>query len=260
LLNLLSNAIKFTPAGGGVAVAVTSAAPAADPVAVRFEVRDTGIGMDPATVERIFERFTQADTSTTRRYGGTGLGLAISARLVQMMGGSLEVESAPGRGSVFHFTVPFRPVETAPSYPTGAERLEPQLNLRVLVVEDNPINQKILAAQLARLGCAGVIADDGERALVVLGQQSLPDVILMDCHMPRLDGWETTRRIRSWANDPDPRLRQAARLPIVALTAAALPEEQERCREAGMNEFLAKPVKLAELHRVLVAISQPSPP
>jgi len=256
ILNLLSNAIKFTPAGGSVRVAVTSAAPQANPVPVRFEVRDTGIGMEPATMERIFERFTQADTSTTRRYGGTGLGLAISSRLVQMMGGRLEVESAPGKGSVFHFTVSFRPVETAPEFPTASDRLEPQLSLRVLVVEDNTINQKILGAQLTRLGCSFSVAVDGERALAVLEHEALPDVILMDCHMPKLDGWETTRRIRGWAADPQEQLKKAAAIPVIALTAAALPEEQARCRDAGMNEFLAKPVKLAELHRVLVAISK----
>jgi len=256
ILNLLSNAIKFTPTGGSVRVAVTSPAPQANPIPVRFEVRDTGIGMEQATMDRIFERFTQADTSTTRRYGGTGLGLAISSRLVQMMGGRLEVESALGKGSVFYFTVSFRPVETAPEFPTAADRLEPQLSMRVLVVEDNTINQKILGAQLTRLGCPFSVAVDGERALSALEHEALPDVILMDCHMPKLDGWETTRRIRAWATSPQERLKKAAAIPVIALTAAALPEEQARCREAGMNEFLAKPVKLAELHRVLVAISK----
>jgi two-component system, sensor histidine kinase len=254
LLNLVSNAVKFTPAGGKVRVRVDSAEPGADPVAVRFEVRDTGIGMDAATIARIFDRFTQADTSTTRRYGGTGLGLAISSRLVEMMGGSIGVESAERQGSVFRFTIPLETVEEEPDNAAPREDLGIPLGFGILVVEDNAINQRILGAQLSRLGCTCSIVPDGERALESLRSGALPAAILMDCHMPRLDGWETTRRIRSWASDPDPRRSAAARIPIIALTAAALPEEQARCAEAGMNGFLAKPVKLAELHRALSAV------
>ena len=143
LLNLISNAVKFTPGGGRVDVSVTSGAPASNPLEVRFEVRDTGIGMDAATIRRIFDRFTQADSSTTRRYGGTGLGLAISSRLVGMMGGRLDVESTEGKGSLFHFTLSFPVLEKAPDLPAGLEHIEGSLDLRVLVVEDNPINQKI---------------------------------------------------------------------------------------------------------------------
>ena len=253
LLNLVSNAIKFTPAGGRVEVTVGSAEPRADPVPVRFEVRDTGIGMDAATVARIFDRFTQADSSTTRRYGGTGLGLAISSRLVEMMGGSIAVESAERKGSVFSFTIAMPVVTDEPDPGPSAAPLGPPLGLAVLVVEDNAINQRILAAQLGRLGCTFSIVADGQGALDALRAGPMPGVILMDCHMPRLDGWETTRRIRAWSADPDPRLRAVAALPVVALTAAALPEEQARCVAAGMNGFLAKPVRLAELHRALVA-------
>lgn len=252
LLNLLSNAIKFTPRGGRVQVAVTTTGlPTAEPALVRFEVRDNGIGMDAAALTRVFERFTQADSSTTRRFGGSGLGLAISSRLVQIMGGRLEVQSAPGQGSVFHFTVPLRLLPAAPDTLVTPARLETHLNLRVLVAEDNIVNQKIIGAQLTQLGCGFVIARDGEEALAALQQESLPDVILMDCHMPNLDGWEATRRIRSWAADPLGFRQRAAAIPIIALTAAALPEERARCTEAGMNDFLSKPMKLAELHRVL---------
>jgi two-component system, sensor histidine kinase len=258
LLNLVANAIKFTPAGGRVQVTVDSAAPHANPTLVRFEVRDTGIGMDDEAMARIFERFTQADSSTTRRFGGSGLGLAISWRLAQIMGGRLEVESAPGKGSVFHFTIPLRPVETAPALPTALAQLEASLNLTILVAEDNVVNQKIIAHQLRQLGCRHSVANDGEQALAALEHAPLPDIILMDCHMPNLDGWEATRRIRGWAADPNPLRQKASALPIIALTAAALPEERAHCVEAGMNDFLAKPMKLADLHRVLLRFSPAS--
>ncbi len=260
VLNLLSNAVKFTPPGGQVTITVDSTAPAARPTPIRFTVRDTGIGMDAATLTRIFERFTQADSSTTRRYGGSGLGLAISSRLVEMMGGRLEVESVVGRGSTFSFTVPLEPVTVAGPSAAATEPIATPLNLRVLLAEDNAVNRKILETQLRQLGCQSTFAVDGEAALAALETDPLPDVILMDCHMPRLDGWETTRRLRSWATDENPLRRQVSALPVVALTAAALPEERARCLAAGMNEFLSKPVKLAELHRALrlyVAVRSP---
>ncbi len=251
LLNLVANAVKFTPAGGRVQVTVATAAPLAEPVPVRFEVRDTGIGMDEAAISRIFERFTQADTSTTRRYGGTGLGLAISFRLAEMMGGRLEVASTPGQGSVFHFTLPLRPVLSAPAAPAAATKRAAHLNLHVLVVEDNEVNRKILGSQLTQLGCPFTLANDGQDALTVLQREPLPDVILMDCHMPNLDGWETTRRIRLGAESADPLRQKASKLPVIALTASAYPEERARCHDAGMNAFIAKPAKLAELQQVL---------
>jgi len=243
VLNLLANAIKFTPQEGRVHLTVAMASASAD--ALRFEVRDSGIGMDEAMLARIFERFTQADSSTTRRYGGSGLGLAISSRLVSMMGGRLEVESAPGKGSVFQFTLPLPRSEPPREVGTAApEPVRSDLKLRVLVAEDNAVNRKILATQLDHLGCRYVMSVDGEEALAALQAEPAPDVILMDCHMPKLDGWETTRRIRAMNG-------VTATLPIIALSAAALPEERARCAEAGMNDFLPKPVRLAELRAVL---------
>ncbi|MFI5357229.1 MAG: ATP-binding protein [Opitutales bacterium] len=251
LLNLLANAVKFTPAGGLVSLQVSSPKPEASVVPVRFEVRDTGIGMDAATRARLFERFVQGDTSTTRRFGGSGLGLAISYRLVQLMGGRLGVDSTLGCGSVFYFTIPL-PVAPAGSIPAESARYgDFALNLSVLVAEDNAINSRLIGAQLQRLGCTAAIAGNGEEILSRLQHEALPDVILMDCHMPKLDGWETTRRIRAWVGEPPGARRLASALPIIALTAAALPEERARCLESGMNDFIAKPVKLAELQRVL---------
>jgi signal transduction histidine kinase/CheY-like chemotaxis protein len=258
LLNLASNAIKFTPTGGRVEIAVTSLQPRADPALVHFEVRDTGLGMDDAVLGRIFERFTQADSSTTRRFGGSGLGLAISWRLVQIMGGKLEVKSAPGQGSRFFFAIPLKLAHIAPDAAAAPTRAETRLDLRVLVAEDNAVNQKIIGHQLKQLGCRFTIANDGEAAVAALQQEPLPDVVLMDCHMPNMDGWEATRTIRSWAKDANALRQKAAALPIIALTAAALPEERARCVEAGMNDFLAKPMKIAELQRALAAHVRPA--
>ena len=260
LLNLVANAIKFTPAGGDVSVTVRSPSPRANPVPLVFEVRDTGIGMDAAALSQIFERFTQADSSTTRRFGGSGLGLAICSHLVRLMGGTLEVQSRPAQGSLFTLTLAF-PAAAAPPATTVLTPPEAPLSLRVLVAEDNAVNQKIVASQLTRLGCTFTLAGHGEEVLAALEREPLPDVILMDCHMPLLDGWETTRRIRSWASAATAHHQTAARLPIIALTAASLPEEQARCVEAGMTQFLAKPLKLAELQRTLqpYAAARPTP-
>ncbi len=250
LLNLLANAIKFTPRGGEVSLAFQRVNSPDNSPQVRFEVRDTGIGMDPSATQRIFERFTQADSSTTRRFGGTGLGLAISYRLVELMGGRLAVESAPGEGSTFYFNSELPPAESLAEEQAHVVGAEAVLGLHVLVAEDNEVNRRIIAAQLTQLGCTFTMAVDGTEVLKVLDEQRLPDVILMDCHMPNLDGWATTRRIRAGAESGEVR-EGVARLPIIALTAAALPEERQRCREAGMTGFVAKPVRMAELEQAL---------
>jgi signal transduction histidine kinase len=259
LINLLANAIKFTPAGGRVHLRVSSPGPQADPVPLHFAVEDTGIGMDEAARAKIFERFVQGDSSTTRRYGGSGLGLSISYRLVGLMGGKLAVDSTPGRGSVFHFTIAL-PRSEAPAAETDALAGGPSslsaLRLNVLVVEDNAINSRLIAAQLKQLGCTCNLTHDGEEALAWLASNALPDVILMDCHMPNLDGWATTMRIRQWSAADTAHLKSASALPIIALTAAALPEERSHCIDAGMNDFIPKPVKLAELQRALHAYAR----
>ena len=259
LLNLMANAIKFTPTGGEVRLAVSHAGTRSEAILVRFEISDTGIGMDEPTMKRIFERFTQADSSTTRRYGGTGLGLAISSRIVAMMRGTIQAESAPGEGSRFYFTVPFDRAETLTQVLPLAPRVKPpRLGLRVLVAEDNAMNRKILAAQLDALGCTCSMVNDGEEVLMALRKDALPDLVLMDCHMPNLDGWEATRRLRGWAADHTAAKheREAGLIPVIALTAAALPEERARCAESGMNAFLSKPVKLSELQAALQPYTQ----
>ena len=257
LLNLLTNAVKFTPAPGRVEIVVTLGR---QDTYVRFEVRDTGIGMDEPTRERLFTRFTQADVSTSRRYGGTGLGLAISARIVEAMGGSLGVESSPGKGSSFHFEIPLPASRHSMAKSLEFPGQDSPLDLDVLIVEDNAVNRKILAAQLRKLSCRYTMAADGEEALAMLSQSPPPDVVLMDCDMPRLNGWEASIRIRGWASDPlaTRTQREAAQVPIIALTAVALPEERARCFACGMNDFVGKPVNLASLHRGLSAITRHS--
>lgn len=263
LLNLLSNAIKFTPAGGSVTLSITSeSSPSENARAVRFEVRDTGIGMDDEAQRKLFRRFTQADASTSRRYGGTGLGLAISYRLVELLGGKLAVESAPGRGSAFFFSLPLPETAVSRPAPPVANPESARLGLRVLVAEDNAINRRILAVQLEKLSCSATMAQDGAELLQLLQQdEPLPDVILMDCEMPNLDGWEASRSLRKWASDPDatPLQQRAAALPIIALTAATMPEDRARCFEAGMTDYLAKPIKLASLQHALQTATRAQP-
>ncbi len=253
ILNLVGNAVKFTPSGGHVQLGITQTGDRPGSALVRFQVRDTGVGMDEATLKRVFERFTQADSSTTRRYGGTGLGLAISTRLVDMMGGRLEAESTLGAGSVFYFTLALPVVQSADRAPVPPVEAKPQLGLHVLVAEDNAVNVMVITRQLQALGCTCRVADSGEAALAALEEDLSVDLVLMDCHMPGLDGWEATRKLRGWARDPQalPAQRRAATLPVVALTAAVLEDERERCLEAGMTDFLSKPAKRADILRVL---------
>ncbi len=241
LLNLLGNGIKFTPVGG-VEVRVGPA----DGDRVRFEVRDTGIGIGPDQLDRLFEPFAQADGSISRRFGGTGLGLAISRRLVELMGGDIGVSSEPDRGSVFWFELPLPP-HTGPS--DSVERVAPPAEheaplerrpTRVLVVEDNPVNQKITRWMLERQGYGCDVVDNGLAALDAEAEATY-DLILMDCQMPELDGLEATRRLRA----------RGCRLPIIALTAGALDDERAACLDAGMDDFVAKPIKLPVLARTV---------
>ncbi|MFB3778447.1 MAG: ATP-binding protein [Bryobacteraceae bacterium] len=248
VVNLLGNAIKYTPRGS-VSLCVGSR-PAQIPGAVqlRFDIVDTGIGIPPDKLSSIFEKFTQADESITRQYGGTGLGLSICKELVAMHGGRIWVESEVGRGSSFHVELELpvapEPAAAAPEDlpPAGAKPVAAQ----ILIVEDNPTNQKVVAGLLGKRGYRTHVAADGRQALEAL-EESPFDLVLMDLQMPVLDGLEATRLIRQ-----DPRWRK---LPIVGLTARCAAEDRERCLEAGMDDFLAKPVRppvlLATVSRLL---------
>ncbi len=250
LLNLLSNAIKFTPAKGQVTLSATPDGRDADCVRIRFVVKDSGIGMDEAAQQRIFERYSQAAIATSRQFGGTGLGLAICTHLVELMDGQLAVESTLGEGSTFFFTIPLAVTENAASPFAGESTGFDKLGLNILVADDNPTNRKIIGLQLEKLGCQYSLKCDGNELLTALETEPLPDLVLVDCEMPNMDGWEATRQLRSWATDPNASATQkaAAKTPVIALTAATSPEDRARCTAAGMDDFLAKPIKLASLH------------
>jgi signal transduction histidine kinase/CheY-like chemotaxis protein/HPt (histidine-containing phosphotransfer) domain-containing protein len=236
LANLLSNAVKFTSSGEVVVTVAVRGRQEREghPLDLVVSVRDTGPGIPPEKVESIFEKFTQADGSISRRYGGTGLGLAITRKLVEVHEGTIEVESEVGAGSTFTVILP---ADAREALPVVEEKPAPEQGIAgrgpILVVEDNAINQKVVLAVLRKRGYAVQVAANGLDALQLLDQQRFA-LILMDVQMPVLDGLETTRRIRA-----NPALRH---LPIVAMTAHAMNGDRERCLEAGMNAYLAKPV------------------
>ena len=230
LLNLLSNAVKFT-ASGNITLRV-----AAEGDMLQFAVIDTGIGLTQEQMARVFERFSQADESTSRRYGGSGLGLAICRRLVALMGGDLTVASQPDVGSEFSFAIrmPLEPIADAPLQASGASPANDLAGMRVLVAEDHPVNQLLARRMLSRLGCEATLVGNGVEA-VEAWQTGTYDVILMDCQMPQMDGMEATRNIRS--TNP-----AGAEVPIIALTAGVLQSDRERALDAGMSDFLTKPL------------------
>ena len=239
LVNLVGNAIKFTERGV-VTVRVRAHSPDAPSDGLWrccFEVADTGIGMSQAVVAQLFQPFTQADSSITRRFGGTGLGLVICQRLVGLMGGSIGVRSTLGSGSTFGFEIalasPQRPrTEAAP--PAKGGPLPHFQSARVLVADDNPLNQQVAQGMLESVGCHVTLAHDGEQAVALARTQPF-DLILLDLHMPVLDGLQAARQLRA--------LPQHQTVPIVALTAAVFAEDRQRCLEAGMNGFVPKPIE-----------------
>jgi len=244
LLNLLGNAIKFTEVGS-VTLSITRSHAHDDRACLSFHVVDTGIGLSLEQQSRIFTPFTQADSSTTRRYGGTGLGLTICRRLVSLMGGEIHCYSEPDQGAHFWFDLDFPLPETGSlsAEPAPGERPRAlRAQARVLVVEDNPVNLQVVQAMLRKLGLRADHAANGEEALERLASGEDWDLVLMDCQMPVLDGFETTRRWR----EQEAR-RGDARLPIVALTANAMRGDAERCLEAGMDAYLSKPLTISAL-------------
>jgi TMAO reductase system sensor TorS len=254
LTNLLSNAIKFTERGS-VNVRVSRQADGL----LCVEVRDTGIGIPSGSEARIFEPFEQADGSMARTHGGTGLGLAICKRLVALMGGTIGVESAVGVGTTFTFTVRFPVIVGATAEPLPAGPVQSSgvslEGVRILLAEDNAVNQEVAVSLLESLGCQVTSADNGEMAVSTFST-GRHDVVLMDCQMPRMDGFDATREIRRRERDSANK-----RVPIIALTANAMRGDRERCLAAGMDDFVSKPFRLDELRRTLERwLSEPSPP
>ncbi len=245
LINLVGNGIKFT-AQGWVSLRVEPAEVAGFNSALRFTVEDTGIGIAPEAKARLFEPFTQADSSITRRYGGTGLGLAITGRLIELMGGEIALESTPGRGSTFRFVLPFdssrEPAGAAPAAALPASLEALRARFRILLADDNEINRLVAARQLEALGYRFLTVDDGQEAVIAFARERF-DAVLMDCRMPVMDGYEATRCLRRQAHGSD--------VPIIAVTASALKEDVELCLAAGMSDYLAKPIQLSDLAAML---------
>ncbi len=238
LVNLVSNAVKFT-AHGTIAVSVERDRA----TALRFAVRDTGIGIAAAKQQAVFEAFEQADGSMTRHFGGTGLGLTICKRLVEMMGGRLWVDSVEHAGSTFYFTAGFGlPADAtceaplAPADAPAVARADATRHLRVLLAEDNRVNQRLATRMLEKRGCTVVVADNGVEAVAAVAQGGF-DLVLMDVQMPIMCGFEATAAMRA----------QGVSVPIIALTAHALKGDEERCLAAGMDAYVSKPIRAALL-------------
>lgn len=243
LVNLVGNAVKFTDKGN-VEVSVTALSLDENIAVLRFAVKDTGIGIDEATQKKIFEKFTQGDGSTTRRYGGSGLGLAISQSLARRMGGEIKIISARGAGSTFYFDLPL-PIANRPRLSAEisvATSSSGALKGRILVVEDDWGNQRVIEMYLRKLGLDPVLVDNGAEG-VELATKHTWAAILMDLQMPGVDGFEAARRIR--------RRLEGRPLPIIAVTANARSDDRQASEEAGMNDFLNKPVSQSELRACL---------
>jgi PAS domain S-box-containing protein len=255
LINVLNNAVKFTESGS-VDLAV-STAPADDGlVELHFAVRDTGVGIKPDRMGRLFQSFSQEDASISRRYGGTGLGLAISKGLAEEMGGTMWAESdGPGKGSTFHVTIRaalaglVEPVER--DGPVALDPAQADVHpLRILLVEDNAVNQKLATRMLGLMGYRPDIASNGIEAIDAIERQPY-DLVLMDVQMPEMDGLEATRRIVARLGEARPR--------IVAMTANAMDGDRERCLEAGMDGYVSKPIRVEELVGAIAATPSPIP-
>ncbi|HHF3271996.1 TPA: ATP-binding protein [Vibrio alginolyticus] len=253
LNNLLSNAIKFTERGH-VKLLVALSRLDGETAYIRFRVVDSGIGIAKEHQQAIFERFQQADGSTTRKYGGTGLGLAIAAQLVNLMGGEIQLTSELGLGSCFEFSIPVAVINAQSTYTDQLNVLDfrkaedneisPQYNDKpwVLVVEDTIVNQKVVRIMLEKLGVRVSVANHGEEALQLCDQQPF-DLIFMDCQMPVMDGFIATERIRKMGE-------WGKHVPIIALSANVIKEDQQHCFDVGMNEFVAKPVTKTRLQQI----------
>lgn len=263
LINLLSNAVKFTEKGE-VEVSITSSRTFKDAGhghrlghrlgprhQLHFAIKDTGIGIPPDRINKLFQSFSQVDMSTTRKYGGTGLGLAISRRLVEIMGGQIWVESEVGKGSTFHFTMPvdassvnLLDTKEVPAKPQSNTLCNTHINMRILLAEDNAVNKKVVSRMLGKLGYRADMAADGVEVLRALKRQNY-DLVLMDIQMPEMDGLEAASQIRKlWPAAEQPR--------IIALTAYALEGDREKCLEAGMDGYISKPIKMEDLRAALL--------
>ena len=246
VLNLISNALKFT-SSGEVTVSASVQQHDAASYLIAIEVRDTGIGIAPDQLSRLFSSFSQADASISRRFGGTGLGLAISKRLVELMGGAMRVESQPGQGTSFRFTVSLAAAQEPVQAHIADAPMRNASSLKVLVAEDNPVNQLVVLKMLAKLGVRADLVTDGRQAVIAVSKACY-DLVLMDVQMPEMDGLTATQQIRnSLAADLQPA--------IFGLTAHAAMEYRDICLRAGMNGCLTKPIEPEKLRGLIAELS-----
>jgi len=250
LINLVGNAIKFTKQGSVTVRLRLESSDAACHV-FRCEVQDTGIGIRPEVIAKLFSAFTQADSSTTRQFGGTGLGLAIVRRLCELMGGTCGVTSEYGKGSCFWFTMRLqRDLDLEPN-DNNTDVIAPSSSAasltHVLVVEDNPLNQEVAMAMLETMDCLCTVMENGAAALDALKKPNNFDIVLMDCQMPVMDGYQATALFRKHESMQ----HVAKHLPVIALTANAMHSDRERCLQAGMDDFLSKPFRMKDLREII---------
>jgi len=245
LTNLVGNAIKFTNQGG-VFVDVKKIGQSASDVTLRISVRDTGVGITPEQRQVIFEKFTQADLSTTRKFGGTGLGLSISKQLIELMGGRIGLNSEPDAGSTFYFVVTVPLSKECENPGDRSAQVPQQIKARVLLAEDNAVNQLVARKILTGLGIEVEVVENGMLALEKLKTETF-DVIFLDCQMPVMDGYTAAREIRKLSGP-------VSGIPIIAMTAHAMTGDREKCMEAGMNEYVSKPVKKEAVARAIARV------
>ncbi|MEQ8189959.1 MAG: ATP-binding protein [Candidatus Eremiobacterota bacterium] len=242
IVNLLSNAVKFTSAGY-ITLFVTGKKSDGDTYEIEFSVKDTGIGIKEEHRDLLFKPFSQVDSSTTRKYGGTGLGLSICKHICEMMGGNIWFESEADKGSVFYFTVKLKPSSQVPEEKPDICEQDSDINLRILLAEDVAVNQEVVRNMLKNMGCRADVASNGLEVIDALKRQPY-DLILMDMHMPDMDGIESTKYIRkNWPLNKQP--------VIVAMTAGAFNEDKELCISCGMNDYMTKPVNMETLREKL---------
>jgi CheY-like chemotaxis protein len=248
LINLCNNSIKFT-SKGFIHVHVKLIETKEGTVRLQFEVQDTGMGISPENQSKLFKSFSQADVSTTRKFGGTGLGLAISKNLVQLMNGNIGIISEEGKGANFHFDAEFgvsSQVLSADESLKLNESIQDNKKLKILLAEDNVINQKVAILILEKLGHLVVVASDGIQAVEKFISES-PDVIFMDIQMPEMDGVEATGKIRELEKNN----KVLNRIPIIAMTANTMKSDKELFIEAGLDDYLCKPFNTVELVRII---------
>jgi len=248
ITNLLSNALKFSK-GGKVLIEASCISESAEEVIVQIKVADTGIGIPADQRAAIFESFTQVDGSSTRRYGGAGLGLTITKQIVGLMGGTIDLETEVGKGSTFTLEIPFEkqnPIARRAIPTSVPSTKEAPLKLKILLAEDNPVNAMVACGRLQKWGCTCVTVENGCETLLAL-EKDRYDVVLMDISMPEMDGLQATREVREREKT------SGDHVPIIAMTAHALPGDRERCLEAGMDEYVSKPVNFDELRAKLSA-------